>query len=690
MNFIKPFLILLIALSLLSCGGDDDDNDSDTTPDDFEFTDQIDAGLETYVESGNILIEGLNEETSISITGGEYSVDGGAFTDEAGTINNDQYVEVRVLSADTLYTTTSTTLTIGGISDTFSVRTVELALTVRADFKSLIFSWPKVNGATHYRLLQRGSADDEFEVYGRDYDANTTGANIPVPVHRLDWWDMEFQLEACIDSLCSSTDSTGIVNQRTNAIAYLKAPNTNAHDRYSVVAISGDGSTIAVGAPGEDSAAKTNGDIGNNGLDGAGAVYIYKKTNEVWDLQTYLKAPTAGENDGFGTAISLSNDGNTIVVGAPGEDSQADGIDMDQFDNSAENAGAAYVYRRSGDTWLLQNYIKASNSGEGDLFGSSVSLSTFGSTLSVGAPGEGSNSLNVNGDEINDLAPSAGAVYVYALDGDNWTQQAYIKASNTDAGDLFGSKVSINKNGSTLVVGAPHESSAATSVNGIQTDNNALLAGAAYVYSNSGGAWEIEAYLKPVNNAENYLFGSALDISALGDVIAIGAPGEASNDFGVNGNPFDTSYPNAGAAYTFVKSGSGEWEQATYFKASDGDSDDLFGTSLALNADATLLVVGAPGEASANVSIDGNDSDDTAINSGAAYVFENIEGEWQHVKYVKASNTNENDMFGKYLDLDVSGNSLIVGAEGEQSNTIGLDAIQSNNSLVNAGAAYLY
>src|SRR6185503_3156675 len=118
-------------------------------------------------------------------------------------------------------------------------------------------------------------------------------------------------------------------------------------------------------------------------------------------------------------ALSLSANGSVLAVGATGEDSNS----TDQSNNSAPDAGAAYVFTRSGAVWTQQSFIKAGNVEQGDLFGSSVALNTAGTLLAVGAAAEDS---------------GAGAVYVFTNAGPLWTQSAYIKAPNAEPFDKFG------------------------------------------------------------------------------------------------------------------------------------------------------------------------------------------------------------------------------------------------------------
>jgi hypothetical protein len=155
----------------------------------------------------------------------------------------------------------------------------------------------------------------------------------------------------------------------------------------------------------------------------------------------YLKASNPGMSDHFaeggalpghtGMGLAISSDGNTIAVGAPHESSSARGINGNEGDDSAYNAGAVYVYGRSGGRWTRQAYVKASNTGAGDYFGSFVALSADGNTMAVSAHWESSAATGVNGNQGDDSLPQAGAVYVFTRSGTSWTQQAYLKASNT-------------------------------------------------------------------------------------------------------------------------------------------------------------------------------------------------------------------------------------------------------------------
>src|SRR5206468_1091283 len=243
--------------------------------------------------------------------------------------------------------------------------------------------------------------------------------------------------------------------------AYVKASNPRAGAQFGyAVALSSDGTTLAVGAQMEESAAAgINGHQDDHSTYGAGAVYVYTRRGDAWSQQAYIKASNTGESeegDQFGYSISLSGDGNWLVVGAIGEDSAATGVNGNQKDNSAQGAGAAYVFTRSGRTWSQQAYLKAANAMANFLFGYSVAFSGDGSTIAVGSFDEGGSSREING-PYDRRAAGTGAVYVFIRSGASWSQQAYLKAKEGDRQDSMGCWIAISDDGNTVAAGALDE-----------------------------------------------------------------------------------------------------------------------------------------------------------------------------------------------------------------------------------------
>lgn len=393
--------------------------------------------------------------------------------------------------------------------------------------------------------------------------------------------------------------------------------------------------------------------------------------------QAYVKASNTGAGDHFGISVAISGD--TVVVGASGEDSDATGVNGDQTDDSADFAGAAYVFVRNGATWAQQAYLKASNTETGDLFGGSVAIS--GDTIVVGARSEDSDTDVVNGSQSDNNASGAGAAYVFTRSGTTWSQQAYLKAFNSDALDSFGASVAIS--GDTVVVGAYGERSNATGVNGDQSDNSAVDAGAAYIFVRNGTTWSQQAYLKASNTDAGDFFGYSVSLSD--DTVVVGAQFESSNAKGINGDQGDNSASQAGAAYIFVRNGT-TWSQQAYMKASNTDASDSFGVSVAISGN--TAVVGANFESSNATGINGDQTDNSAGSSGAAYVFARNGATWSQQAYLKASNTDRGDFFG--YSVAVSADIVVVGALLEKSSATGINGDQSDNSTPGAGAAYVF
>ena len=212
---------------------------------------------------------------------------------------------------------------------------------------------------------------------------------------------------------------------------------------------------------------------------------------------------------------------------------------------------------RGGSTWSQQARLQASNAEPQDSMGCWVSISDDGNTIAAGSLDEDSLLTGIQppdagaNDEKTDK--SAGAAYVFVRNGTTWSQQAFIKASNTGEDDWFGLHLALSGDGNTLAVGASNEDSAAQGVNGNQDDNSADEAGAVYFFTRTGTTWRQEYYVKGSNNRKFDEFGSALALSRDGRTMAVGAHFQSGGAKGVNGNEADMSVPKSGAAYVFVR-----------------------------------------------------------------------------------------------------------------------------------------
>ena len=142
MKFTYQLLILPLFFSLVSCGGGDSSTNNivveDTTPDAFYFIDQKGVAVSTSVESNTITVSGIDSDIAISITGGEYSIDGGIYTSATGSVGNGQSITVRNISSESSTTISDTVLTVGGMSDTFSITTTTISGDVTPDLFSFI------------------------------------------------------------------------------------------------------------------------------------------------------------------------------------------------------------------------------------------------------------------------------------------------------------------------------------------------------------------------------------------------------------------------------------------------------------------------------------------------------------------------------------------------------------------------
>jgi len=331
------------------------------------------------------------------------------------------------------------------------------------------------------------------------------------------------------------------------------------------------------------------------------------------------------------------------------------------------------------DPIAQEAYLKAADVDVDDWFGFSVAIS--GDTAVVGVLQEDSNALGIDGDATNEAALNAGAAYVFVRSSGVWTQQAYLKASNTDAGDGFGRSVAID--GDTIAVGASSEASNATGVDGDESNDSLFGAGAVYVFVRSGVVWSQQAYIKASNTGSVDRFGQSMALD--GDTLVVGAHLEDSSATGVDGDASDNSAANSGAAYVFTRT-AGVWSQQAYLKASNTGASDFFGW--AVDVDDDTIVVGANIESSSASTIDGDGTNDDSSASGAAYVFTRTGGVWSQQAYLKASNNDPNDEFGR--SVAVSADRVVVGAYQEDGAGTGLGADPSNDAGFSAGAVYVF
>jgi len=408
-----------------------------------------------------------------------------------------------------------------------------------------------------------------------------------------------------------------------------------------------------------------------------------------------------GENHGHnGQSVSLSADGRTLAVGAPHESSAASGVNGNQRDNSVFDAGAVYVFTRTGDSWTQQAYLKPSNPQSGAEFGHYVALSADGNTLAVSAYWEASNATGINGNQKDESIPQAGAVYVFARAGSTWRQQAYVKASNTGEagtadtfgeGDQFGWSLALSGDGTTIAVGAITEDGGAAGINGNQRDNASPSAGAVYVFTGTGGAWSQQAYVKPSNPDAGDMFGYSVSLSADGSVLAVGSFDEDGSGRGVN-PASDNRNAGSGAVYVFTRGGA-TWSQQAYLKPANSEPQDSFGVHVALSDDGGTLLAGSLDEdcPATGVNPRGCDTDwNSDLSMGAAYVFVRAGATWSQQAFLKPSNTGANDWFGARVALSGDGNTAAIGAPFEDGGARGINGRQNDDSASQAGVVYLF
>ena len=242
----------------------------------------------------------------------------------------------------------------------------------------------------------------------------------------------------------------------------------------------------------------------------------------------------------------------------------------------------------------------------------------------VSAFKEDSSSTGINSTQ-NNSATDAGAIYIFVNDGTNWTQEAYIKASNAQIGDEFGGDESlvISQDGLTIAVTAGGEDSNALGLNGDQTNNSSTNSSAVYVFRKLSGTWSQEAYIKSDHNNDDFFGGNrGLALNKTGTTLAIGTIWNSSSNLGVTSESNNIgSLTQAGAVYFYTKSGS-SWAKTSFLKAPNTGSSDHFGVSVAMDETGATLVIGAALESSNATGVAGTGQTNNGTSgAGAVYAY---------------------------------------------------------------------
>jgi hypothetical protein len=429
--------------------------------------------------------------------------------------------------------------------------------------------------------------------------------------------------------------------------SFFKADTSIVNDQFAT-SVAVDGDVMVVGAHLNDGA--------GGSLTDSGVAYVYERdANNQWTLSATLRASNAGAQDNFGHSVAVSGD--LIAVGAPLEDSNALGVHASHTGSDAGNPnyGAVYLFERNGASWQQLAYIKSQSLNSNQAFGSALALS--GSYLLVGSPKE---RLDTS-DNTSDIS---GAAYLFDFSSAS-VVVSRLTASDASANAQFGASVALL--GERAVIGA----------------NNPSGLGAAYVFEADGGVWSESAILQGDNTGAQDLFGQSIALDA--ERIVVGAPNEDSASADADSDTLD----NSGSVYVFEQDGSGDWLQSARLKAANAGAQDAFGTSVALRE--TVLVVGAPGEASNNAS---NPDNNSASLAGAAYLFQRDAQEvWAQSQFIKATTPTSGERFGNSVVIDLSvpsQPSLIISSPLDGKGVSGINPTIDASSKPNSGAAYSY
>ncbi|MFC1481593.1 FG-GAP-like repeat-containing protein [Candidatus Neomarinimicrobiota bacterium] len=337
--------------------------------------------------------------------------------------------------------------------------------------------------------------------------------------------------------------------------------------------------------------------LDHSGLTNAGAAYIFVRNDPTWTLQAKLTASDADSLDVFGYPVAISGD--YAIVGAYKDDH-----------SGLADAGSAYIFERSGSSWIQQAKLTASDADTSDWFGT---VAIGGDYAVVGARRDDHSGLT-----------DAGAVYIFLRNGTIWTQQAKLTAADAAAGDFFGDRVAIN--GYDVIIGANGDDS---------------IRGSAYIFVRSGITWSQQEKITASDATVSAHFGHAVAID--GDNAVVGA--YAADPSGIS---------DAGAAYVYSREGT-SWSQQAQLIASDAAEGEQFGISVTISGN--YAIVGARQNAHSGLT-----------TAGAAYIYEHYDASWGQQVKLTASDAAAFDALGQSVAL--SGDYVVVSAEHDDHSSV--------------------
>lgn len=397
--------------------------------------------------------------------------------------------------------------------------------------------------------------------------------------------------------------------------ARLLAPFPDDFDRFgSALALSADGSVLAVGSPEMD--AMGTADAGaNNAGNNTGGVHIFKRLGNTWPAAAFVQGSGASDGDRFGSSVDLSDDGQTLAVGA---------TQLGKMHDDPTRDGKTFVFVDQSNTWTEQAVLRDDNLVSGNAFGNAVALTADGNTLAVGDPRDDSAGTGVFASPLSDTsAVNAGAVHLFQRSGASWARTAYVKAPRDVGSARFGESLDIDASAQTLLVGAP---TADLDPSGTLDDTTYSNSGAAFVYVLGTGGWSYSAMLRAPTPVANDRFGQVAALSGNGRVAATGSYLQDNAGVGVGGANAGAFFSEFGAAYAFEARGAA-WGPAVVLKPSHVLSEVRalwHGRAVAVSGDGRTMAVGT---SSHDGKVSGIQSDPTlppsqnSFNSGAVYLY---------------------------------------------------------------------
>lgn len=509
----------------------------------------------------------------------------------------------------------------GGTAPTSAPNAVsDLAWTGEVGSK-FTFTWTDVPDATYYKLMENEDGNSGFSQIGQDIQQGN--GTQPIYVQLIKKINAQYLIQSCNTIGCSDSSAVSPTGNLADLATYIKASNSEAGDNFGIrIALSSDGSTLVVSATGEDSNDASTPE--NNSKSGSGAIYIFEKINNAWSQTSFIKASSSESSIRFGFDIAISDDGQTLAT-----------TRRYSYHYETPRESQLHIYRKGNASWNLVHSVQISNGVEYDKYNGIFDISGNGQLVALGfdTPSSSSNNSKIQ--------------FYSTSDGSSWSLDQELSPSFATNHVAFIREVALDYSGETLLTTHPNRLAIYKKTNGtwaedyefpldatedrdgiysldisgdgltvVATDSAYQTNGKAWLYKYENSTWTEKFSL--VGSSNNSIH--SVRLKSDGTSLLITNTRNAETNTGFTSPDASSGHDFSGVVFKYDLQDNGSWSKDLHIKPNVSYSDLSFGVRANIS-DNNTLAISAYKEDSNATGINGDQTDQNASDSGAAFIY---------------------------------------------------------------------